>query len=99
MSSQHTPGPWHPGKTGGAVVSEAPIDGVPVGSGHSDVEYYGGNLIAESIWRKEDVRLIAAAPDLLAVLMELTDIEGPLPGNQAWHTRAMAAIAKATGAA
>lgn len=38
-----------------------------------------------------------AAPDLLQVLVELTDLEGPLPGNAAWHGRAMAAIAKAEG--
>lgn len=43
------------------------------------------------------VHLERAAPDLLEVLVELTDIEGPLPGNAAWHGRAMAAIAKAEG--
>ena len=44
-----------------------------------------------------NARLIAAAPDLLAALVELTDIEGPLPGNVEWYHRARAAIAKATG--
>jgi hypothetical protein len=39
----------------------------------------------------------AFAAELLALLIELTDIEGPLPGTQSWHTKAMAAIAKATG--
>lgn len=41
--------------------------------------------------------VFAAAPDLLDVLLELTDIEGPLPGTRDWHAKATAAIAKARG--
>ena len=44
-----------------------------------------------------NARLIAAAPDLLAVLIELTDIEGPLPGTAEWAKKALAVIAKAKG--
>ena len=44
-----------------------------------------------------NARLIAAAPDLLALLVELVDIEGPMPGTSAWGDKARAAIAKATG--
>lgn len=40
----------------------------------------------------------AAAPELLAVLQELLDIEGPQPGTHEWATKARAAVAKATGA-
>lgn len=68
METKHTPGNWKVGKTGGAVVSDQPLPGYDINGGHDHIEYYGGHLIAESIWRKEDVRLIAAAPSLLAEL-------------------------------
>lgn len=45
-----------------------------------------------------NARLIASAPEMIAALIELTDLEGPLPGNREWHAKALAAIAKATGA-
>lgn len=35
--------------------------------------------------------------ELLALLVELIDIEGPQPGTSAWADKARAAIAKATG--
>ena len=44
-----------------------------------------------------DMRLIESAPDLLALLIELVDIEGPMPGTSAWGDKARAAIAKAEG--
>ena len=65
MSAQHTPGNWRPGMRGGTVVSDKPLPNYNLNGGHDEVEYYGGHLIAESIWRAEDARLIAAAPDLL----------------------------------
>jgi hypothetical protein len=43
--------------------------------------------------------LLLAAPDLLALLVELVDIEGPCPGTAVWATKVHAAIAKARGAA
>jgi hypothetical protein len=67
---KHTPGIWSVGPKGGCVVSDQPIPGIKEGTGHADTEYYGGHLIAESIWRKEDARLIAAAPELLDALKE-----------------------------
>ena len=49
-------------------------DGFPGGvSGHTGVEaveHYGGVLICESIFRKKDVALISAAPDLLEACLE-----------------------------
>lgn len=45
---------------------------------------------------QSDARLIAASPELLALLIELTDIEGPLPGTATWAAKVKAAIAKAT---
>lgn len=47
--------------------------------------------------REANARLFAASWDLLMVLMELTELEGPLPGNREWHARAIAAIDKALG--
>jgi len=55
---------WKPGKTGGCVVTDTE-KGFREGTGHTDKEYYGGNLICESIARNKDVRLISATPDLL----------------------------------
>jgi len=68
MTTNHTPGTWRAGKTGESVVSDQPLPGYDAKGGHDHVEYYGGYLIAESIWRAEDRALIAAAPELLAEL-------------------------------
>lgn len=40
-------------------------------------------------------RLEAANADLLDLLKDLVDLEGPQPGNSAWAVRVNAAIAKA----
>lgn len=42
---------------------------------------------------------IEAAPDLLALLEELIDIEGPQPGHVMWARKVQAAIAKVKGGA
>lgn len=89
----HTPGPWRLGKCGGSVVADVPIqDGI---CGSDCVEYYGGHLIAESV-TPSNAKLIAAAPDLLALLQELIDIEGPQPGHIMWANKVKVAIEKAT---
>ena len=57
---------WSKGKNGGTVITDSP-DGLPENSGHTGTQaykYYGGALVCESIWRKKDVALISAAPDL-----------------------------------
>lgn len=59
-----TAGPWKIGTYRTTVVSEVPIKGTTNLSGHADTKFYGGHLIAESIWRSEDAALIAAAPEL-----------------------------------
>jgi hypothetical protein len=91
---KHTPGPWtnhgritQPGLPHSAVAAETLIARV--------YSKYFGDTEQEIA----NANLIAAAPDLLAVLIELTDIEGPLPGDRDWHAKALAAIAKAAGTA
>jgi hypothetical protein len=46
---------------------------------------------------EEDARLIAAAPELLAALEEVTEIDGQETGDRGPWGRARAAIAKAKG--
>lgn len=99
-NNKHTGGTWSVGKTGGAVVSTDVIPGLPdYRTGHSDVDYYGGYLIAESIWNPADARVMAAAPDLFDACKQMVaaasindDCE---LGNAV--TAARLAIAKATG--
>lgn len=88
----YTPGPWRRGKQGGSVVADVPV---PEMGGSDAVEYYGGHLVAESI-TPSNAKLIAAAPDMLALLAELIDIEGPQPGHIEWANKVKAVIAKAT---
>ena len=66
--STHTPGPWRTGKACGAVVADS-AEGIRIrGAVDADsVEYYGGNLIGESI-SPNNIPLIAAAPELLEAL-------------------------------
>lgn len=88
--SKHTPGPW-------SVVDQGERVMVECGDEHADwiCEVTGG-------FRATNAQLIAAAPDLLEALIELTmatltipDIPpGPMAGI--WD-KAEAAIAKATG--
>jgi len=99
MTTKHTPGNWTVGKTGGTVVSDQPLPDYTINGGHDHVEYYGGHLIAESIWRAEDARLIAAAPDLLAALEGLYEVATiDNDKDYARVTNAAAVIAKARGA-
>lgn len=68
----HTEGPWRVGKFDNVVVADhSPTDKEK--TGHTDVKYYGGYLIAESIIKKEDVDLIAIAPELLEACKAVID--------------------------
>ncbi|ASC68619.1 hypothetical protein B9P52_31995 [Achromobacter denitrificans] len=100
MSAQHTPGNWRPGKPGGTVVSDQPLPNYTLNGGHDEVEHYGGYLIAESIWRAEDARLIAAAPALLEALEALLGMDVAYQRGtrvEAAVAVGRAAIAKAKG--
>lgn len=44
----------------------------------------GGYLVAESIKRGAQSRLISLAPRMLSLLEELVDIEGDQPGDYMW---------------
>lgn len=60
-------GPWRPGRYGTTVVSDEP-------TGHDDptnVDYYGGHLVAESV-PPNLVPIVAAAAEMLAALEGLT---------------------------
>lgn len=66
---------WKVGEIGGSVVSDEPHK-LPVSdihTGHSDVQYYGGHLVAESIPTSKYENLIAAAPDLLKCLKQAVE--------------------------
>ncbi|MEX3713504.1 hypothetical protein ABFV99_13965 [Cytobacillus horneckiae] len=73
----HTLGPWKIGKHSTTVVSEHQVETTNKrhDGGVNDQKYYGGSLIGESILRKENAALIAAAPDMYEVLLALAFLE------------------------
>ena len=86
----HTPGPWmvgnHPGDNSGTDWREVlSTDGA-----------FSPSYVCQAL--QADARLIAAAPDMLALLEKLIDIEGPQPGHSAWYAEVQAVIAKVRGA-
>ncbi|MFA7667327.1 MAG: hypothetical protein WCY32_14555 [Burkholderiaceae bacterium] len=109
MTDNSTLGPWRAGKVGGTVVSDQPLPGYKGNAGHDAVEYYGGHLIAESIWRKADVNLIASCPEMLefiswvagyadtSIKTRSRDIEDWIGDMATIASSARAAIAHATG--
>lgn len=64
---EYSKGTWKHGNNHGDVVTDCG-DGFPAESGHTATDYYGGFLIAESICKKADAKLIVAAPALLKAL-------------------------------
>ena len=92
--SKHTPGPWsaplNDGNTTGIVWAKEPHGGV-VATVSAAVQNPPDRAQASA-----NARLIAAAPDLLASLRELT-VAAPADGSaeSAVYARARAAIAKA----
>ncbi len=96
-NTKHTPGPWRASKSAagyhaiyhGKAANMVAQLGALHGTDESALLSHCGNA-------KANARLIAAAPELLAALIEMVD------GTEDVHTRftmARAAIAKATGTA
>ncbi|WP_253727697.1 hypothetical protein [Burkholderia thailandensis] len=67
LDPKPTAGNWYIGDRGGCVVSDLPVPGA-IGSGHNEVEHYGGYLICESVWRPADAAVLAAARDAIDAL-------------------------------
>jgi hypothetical protein len=97
MTTQHTPGPWRVGDAAHTIFGPKQSDGslaVTIASvaGNARMEDYRANA-----------RLIAAAPDLLAALKDITAKLASYEkfpdgsGNTATFDKARAAIAKAEG--
>jgi hypothetical protein len=66
---------WKVGKNKMTVITDS-SEGLKEYTGHTGKyaqKHYGGNLICESIFRKKDASLIAAAPDMLEALRGLID--------------------------
>lgn len=70
-----TPGPWRVGKHMTTVVSNHHVNVSHkyhgTDGGVNDTEYYGGNLIAESVLCRENAILIATTPDMYKLLNDL----------------------------
>lgn len=64
MKLEYSEGNWSVGKVGSVVSDETPSWYKGTDSGHDDKEYYGGFLIAESIAREADAKLMAAAKEM-----------------------------------
>jgi hypothetical protein len=92
----HTPGPWKVGPrhfseivSENEVITTSPRLRVDT---EDEIKYYGGHLVAESVFRKENARLIAAAPDLFeackkayASLEAITEFCGQNLQVYGWH--------------
>lgn len=92
----HTPGPWQCLQAGDGPTKFAVADAEGV-SILTIVEEEGHDFAA--VYRDEDARLIAAAPELLKCLQELIDgMVGVEDSANGVLRRSRAAIAKATGA-
>jgi hypothetical protein len=92
--SEHTPGPWHWHRSrtqqhlhdkNGSCFAQ-----VSMPSPHNVDQAFTAIYAANAA-------LIAAAPDMLWMLKDLINIEGPQPGHVMWAIRVKAVIAKAEG--
>lgn len=93
VKAGHTPGPWR-------FTPELSRYGYRVFAVNGDAEL-GNWSMAERVFRPEDARLIAAAPDLLAALERIALASYQCTHQQMWmpmQEEARAAIAKAEAA-
>lgn len=89
MSAKHTPGPWRHDYISS---SSQPSGWTNI---HGDPDKDGWTLLAK-VHTASDARLIAAAPDMLAALRKISNMDGRDDLTSAW-TIARTAIAKAIG--
>lgn len=91
MTTKHTPGPWEVRKYGSGGIDVIDRNASTVAAIHLDD---GDSDIYEA-----DAHLIAAAPELLAALIELEQlVTAHIPDEaENWARNARAAIAKAKG--
>lgn len=99
MTAKHTPGPWR------ILPEECDKPYIRIRGDNLGMRYKVANVLTpvyagvsdrEAVETRANARLIAAAPDMLALLQELIDIEGPQPGHVMWFENVKAVIAKAT---
>ena len=90
----HTPGPWKLGKHFSEIITENEVEFErhPLSNDEESFRHYGGHLVAESVFRKENAQLISAAPDLLeacqkayATLEAITSFCGQNLQVIGWH--------------
>ena len=98
METKHTPGPWAYHNTPTPFIHVA-AGGLPICQIYTSTAH--GQSMGEQF---ANARLIAAAPELLAALQEVTmvldallNVRGNEPDQDSISGRARAAIAKATG--
>lgn len=78
---------WKQGKISNTVISNRKVEKECI-TGHSDIEYYGGVLICESVISTECVDLIVSAPAMKGMLkMFINAIEGTTPDEQGCYTQ------------
>lgn len=90
-SGQFTAGPWR--AQGSAVVCDTPTRNSK-GEDEADKNYYGGYLVAESVFNPANARLIAAAPMMYAALKELSMLPNKKRPDWVWE-QAMTVISAA----
>lgn len=88
----YTKGKWSVGN-GTVICDTVPDDMKNTSTGHNMVEFYGGYLVAESIAREADKKLISASPDMFEALNDLENDAGQIPKHK-WD-KVQAALKKA----
>jgi hypothetical protein len=83
----HTPGPWKVGtRHFSEIVSESEVKSthprsINASEQEDEVKYYGGYLVAESVFLKENAQLIASAPELLEACQKAYEVLEAISSN------------------